>query len=42
LRATVRTRPDLAERLASGALSTRDRKVLHETGFAATGDDVAH
>jgi tRNA (guanine37-N1)-methyltransferase len=42
LRRTVRTRPDLAARLAGGALSVRDRQVLSEAGFAATADDVAH
>jgi tRNA (guanine37-N1)-methyltransferase len=42
LRKTTRTRPDLAARLAGGALSAHDRDVLSEAGFAATGDDVAH
>ena len=42
LRRTLSTRPDLAARLAGGALSARDRQVLSEAGFAATGDDVAH
>jgi len=42
LRTTMRTRPDLAARLAGGAPSARDRQVLSGTGFAATGDDVAH
>jgi tRNA (guanine37-N1)-methyltransferase len=42
LRKTMRTRPDLAARLAGAALSARDRQVMSEAGFAATGDDVAH
>jgi len=42
LRRTALTRPDLAERLASGALSAHDRQVLSEAGFAGTGEDMAH
>jgi tRNA (guanine37-N1)-methyltransferase len=39
---TARTRPDLAARLARGALSARDRQVLSDAGFAVTTEDVAH
>ncbi len=42
LRRTARTRPDLAARLPSAALSARDRQVLSEAGFAVSGEDVAH
>jgi tRNA (guanine37-N1)-methyltransferase len=42
LRRTALTRPDLAARLPSEALSARDRQVLSEAGFAVSGEDVAH
>lgn len=42
LRRTARNRPDLATRLPSEGLTERDRRVLSEAGFAATGDDVAN
>jgi len=39
---TARTRPDLAARLPRKTLSTHDREVLSEAGFAVTGEDMAH
>jgi len=42
LRRTAQNRPDLAARLPHAALSTRDRQVLSEAGFAVSGEDVAH
>lgn len=42
LRRTAANRPDLAERLARGPLSARDREVLAEAGFPPDGSDVAH
>jgi tRNA (guanine37-N1)-methyltransferase len=39
---TARNRPDLAAKLPSSALDSRDRKVLSDAGFAVTGQDVAH
>jgi tRNA (guanine37-N1)-methyltransferase len=42
LRRTAQYRPDLAARLPSADLSTRDRQVLTEAGFAVSGEDVAH
>jgi tRNA (guanine37-N1)-methyltransferase len=39
---TARNRPDLAAKLLSSALDSRDRKVLSDAGFAVTGQDVAH
>jgi tRNA (guanine37-N1)-methyltransferase len=39
---TARNRPDLAARLADGDLDERDLAVLSLSGFAFTGDDVAH
>jgi tRNA (guanine37-N1)-methyltransferase len=42
LRRTAQYRPDLAARLPWADLSTRDRQVLTEAGFAVSGEDVAH
>jgi tRNA (guanine37-N1)-methyltransferase len=39
---TAKNRPDLAAKLASSALSPRDRQVLSDAGFAVSGNDVAH
>jgi tRNA (guanine37-N1)-methyltransferase len=39
---TARNRPDLAAKLPSSVLDSRDRKVLSDAGFAVTGQDVAH
>jgi tRNA (guanine37-N1)-methyltransferase len=39
---TARNRPDLAAKLPSSALDSRDRAVLSDAGFAVTGQDVAH
>lgn len=39
---TARNRPDLAAKLPSSALDSRDREVLSDAGFAVTGQDVAH
>jgi tRNA (guanine37-N1)-methyltransferase len=39
---TARNRPDLAAKLPSSALDSRDREILSEAGFADTGQDVAH
>jgi len=42
LRRTALTRPDLVAQLPAESLSARDRQVLSETGFASSGEDVAH
>lgn len=42
LRHTATIRPDLAARLPWSAMNARDRQVLSETGFAVSGEDVAH
>jgi tRNA (guanine37-N1)-methyltransferase len=42
LRHTARTRPDLAALLPRDGLSTRDRQVLSDAGFAVTTEDMAH
>jgi len=39
---TARNRPDLAARLPERDLDKRDLAVLSQSGFAPTGDDVAH
>ncbi len=39
---TARNRPDLAAKLSASTLDSRDREVLLEAGFAASGKDVAH
>jgi tRNA (guanine37-N1)-methyltransferase len=42
LRRTAQNRPDLAAALPEQTLDARDRRILSEAGFAATGEDVAH
>jgi tRNA (guanine37-N1)-methyltransferase len=42
LRRTAQYRPDLVARLPWADLSSRDRQVLTEAGFAVSGEDVAH
>jgi tRNA (guanine37-N1)-methyltransferase len=39
---TVRNRPDLAALAARGPLDARDLQVLSDSGFAVSGQDVAH
>jgi tRNA (guanine37-N1)-methyltransferase len=41
LRKTAANRPDLAARLGSGCLDSRDREVLSEAGFPFSGQDMA-
>jgi tRNA (guanine37-N1)-methyltransferase len=41
LRRTAANRPDLAARLATGVLDSRDRAVLSEAGFPFSGPDMA-
>jgi tRNA (guanine37-N1)-methyltransferase len=41
LRKTAANRPDLAARLVSGCLDSRDREVLSEAGFPFSGQDMA-
>jgi tRNA (guanine37-N1)-methyltransferase len=42
LRRTASARPDLAARLAAGALDARDRQVLSDAGFPVRGEGMAH